>query len=199
MSARIDSILERIDQLEHELEEEIARKRSSMAYEMKGRRAHFEKETRDRLRQHRVSLRNLILRTKPQYVITAPVIFSLLVPFALLDLWVTLYHQICFRAYGIPRVRRRDHIRIDRHQLAYLNGFQKLYCVYCGYINGLISFVREIGSRTEAFWCPIKHAGKVRHPHPRYAQFLDYGDGEDYIARLDASRRRVQSEDHDQQ
>ena len=199
MGTRIDSILERIDQLEHELEQEIARKREKMAYRMEGRRAHFGQEARDRLRQHRVSFGSLIHRTKPQYVATAPVIFSLILPFFLLDLWVTVFHATCFRAYGIPRVKRRDHIRIDRHQLAYLNGFQKLYCVYCGYINGLISYVREIASRTEAFWCPIKHAGRLRHPHPRYAQFLDYGDGEDYIARLDAARRRVQTEKPDQQ
>jgi hypothetical protein len=119
------------------------------------------------------------------------VIYSLIIPFALLDLWVSLYQAICFPAYGIPKVRRADHIRIDRHQLAYLNGLQKLNCVYCGYVNGLISWTREIGSRTEAYWCPIKHAGPVRHPHGRYASFVDFGDAEQFQEGLCRSRETI--------
>lgn len=37
--------------------------------------------------------------------VTAPVIYSLLIPFAVVDLWVSIYQAICFRVYGIPRSR----------------------------------------------------------------------------------------------
>ena len=40
--------------------------------------------------------------------------------------------------------------------------------------------MREIGSRTEQFWCPIKHARKVVGAHPRYNEFAEYGDAESY-------------------
>lgn len=59
-------------------------------------------------------------------VITSPVIYSTVLPFALLDLWVTAYQAICFRAWGLRRVRRRDYCAIDRHELAYLNAIEKL-------------------------------------------------------------------------
>lgn len=97
----------------------------------------------------------------PMVVLTAPVIYGLIVPFALLDLCVTVYQSVCFRAYGIPRVRRADFIRIDRHHLQYLNALQKLNCVYCGYCNGLIAYIAEVAGRTEAYWCPIKHAQRL--------------------------------------
>lgn len=38
--------------------------------------------------------------------------------------------------------------------------------------------MREIGARTEQYWCPIKHARKLAAAHPRYAEFVDYGDAE---------------------
>ena len=117
--------------------------------------------------------------------------FSLIVPFAVLDLWVSLYQAVCFRVYGIARVRRGDHIAFDRHHLAYLNGLQKLNCLYCGYCNGVISYVREIAGRTEQYWCPIKHARRVKGVHDNYAAFLDYGDAEAFQAELERLREAL--------
>lgn len=197
MASRIDNILARIDALSDELEDAIAERRKAFRYRLEGRRARFEAEAAARHKALRMSLRVFLSRAKLGHIVTAPVIYSLIVPFLILDLWVSLYQAICFRAYGIPQVRRRDHVRIDRHQLGYLNALQKLNCVYCGYCNGLISYVREIAARTEAFWCPIKHAGPVRRPHERYAQFLDYGDAEGFREGLDASRAALQKETRD--
>jgi hypothetical protein len=45
-------------------------------------------------------------------VLTSPVIYSLGIPLALVDIWVTVYQHICFRAYGIPRVKRSDYVII---------------------------------------------------------------------------------------
>lgn len=131
----------------------------------------------------------------PVYYITAPVIYALIVPFVLLDLAVSFYQTLCFPAYGIPRVRRRDYIRVDRYRLDYLTGMQRVNCVYCGYVNGLIAYTQEIAARTEAFWCPIKHATPPKSEHSTYARFLEYGDGTDYRARLEAARYRLSHPD----
>ena len=72
------------------------------------------------------------------HVLTAPVIYSLLLPFALLDLGVMLYQLICFPVYRVPRVRRADYLVIDRQHLSYLNLIEKINCVYCGYGNGVV-------------------------------------------------------------
>jgi hypothetical protein len=194
MSARIDRILRQIDDLSEELEREIAERRKVFAYKLEGRRARFEAEAKARHRALRIGLRAFLARARFSHIASAPVIYALIVPFAFLDLCVTVYQAVCFPAYGIPKVRRSDHIRIDRHHLAYLNALQKLNCVYCGYVNGLISWTREIASRTEAYWCPIKHAGHVRHPHGRYATFLDFGDAEAFHEGLARAREEVTRE-----
>ena len=79
--------------------------------------------------------------------------------------------------------------------LAYLNGLQKLNCVYCGYGNGLISFVREVSGRTEAYWCPIKHASRVPDPHSRYPGFVDYGNEEAFQQRVEEQREALTKPD----
>jgi len=106
------------------------------------------------------------------------------VPVAMLDAWVSLYQLVCFRAYGIARVRRGDYIVFDREHLAYLNGIEKLNCMYCSYANGVFAYTREIAGRTEQYWCPIRHAKRVRAPHSHYRRFVDYGDAEGYRRRL---------------
>lgn len=59
--------------------------------------------------------------------------YAMIVPIALLDVSICLFPWIYFPARGIARVRRGSHIVIDRHRLSYLNGIQKLNCLYCGY------------------------------------------------------------------
>jgi hypothetical protein len=107
---------------------------------------------------------------------------------------VTLYQHLCFRVYGIPRVRRADYIIIDRHQLAYLNALEKLNCMYCSYGNGLVEYVREVSARTEQYWCPIKHARRSPDPHRFNHQFVDYGDVVAYQKKLDELRKNLDSQ-----
>jgi hypothetical protein len=113
------------------------------------------------------------------------------VPIALLDVWISLYQAICFRAYGIVPVQRSKYIVFDRHQLAYLNSIEKLNCMYCSYANGVFAYVREIAGRTEQYWCPIRHAKRVRAPHLQYHHFIDYGDAEGYRKRLVRLRQEL--------
>ena len=86
-------------------------------------------------------------------------------------------------------MKRRRYIVIDHQSLAYLNLIEKLNCVYCSYVNGLIAYIREIAGRTEQYWCPIKHARLQASMHSRYGKFLEYGDAEGYRRRLEEIRR----------
>ena len=191
MTSPTETLLARIRDLQDELEQDLRRRSEAFRYRLENGRVVFEEGIRARHREFRVRLSTFLRGTRPMVVLTAPVIYSLIVPFVLLDLLVSLYQAVCFPVYGIDKVRRRDFIRIDRHHLAYLNALQKLNCVYCGYCNGLIGYVQEVAGRTEAYWCPIKHAARIGSYHAYYAQFVDYGDAEGFEAGLDASRRRV--------
>ena len=111
-------------------------------------------------------------------LLTSPLIYLCFFAFALLDLFVAVYQAVCFPANGIPKVRRGDYFVFDRGRLLYLNGIEKLGCLYCAYANGLLAYVTEITARTEQHFCPIKHSIQIRHPHSRYAKFLPYGDAQ---------------------
>jgi hypothetical protein len=143
-------------------------------------------------RRQRIGLWRYIGSATAATALTAPVIYSLLLAFALLDAWVTVYQAICFRAWRVKRVRRRDFFAIDRHKLAYLNELEKLNCLYCSYANGVIAYVREVAARTEQYWCPIRHARRVRGSHERYDTFVAYGDAASYRTRLESLRQMIQ-------
>jgi hypothetical protein len=93
--------------------------------------------------------------------------------------------------YGIPRVRRAEYLALDRHHLQYLNGIERLNCLYCGYGNGVLAYAVEVAARTEQYWCPIKHARRLPAPHSRYYRFLAYGDAESYTRELERLRREL--------
>jgi hypothetical protein len=143
-------------------------------------------------RRQRIGLWRYISHANAATVLTSPVTYSVLLPFLVLDLWATVFQAICFRAWGVKLVRRRQFFAIDRHRLPYLNGVEKLNCLYCSYANSVIAYVREIAARTEQYWCPIRHARRVRDTHGRYDLFAPYGDAASYRTRLDDLRRMIQ-------
>jgi len=188
--AGLEGLLEEIRALEKKVSEEIGREAQEFGYSIHRGRARFAREVRERHRSLRTSLREYIRGASLKIIITGPIIYGLFVPMALLDLAATLYQWICFPAYRIPRVKRRDFIIYDRHHLDYLNIIEKFHCLYCGYANGLLAYVAEIAGRTEQYWCPIKHAKRLRSAHSHYYKFFSYGDGERYATELESLRRQ---------
>lgn len=126
-------------------------------------------------------------------LLTIPAIYSLAVPFLIVDLWVSLYQWICFPIYGIALVRRSRYFVNDRHRLPYLNGVEKLNCAYCSYANGVVSYVREVAARTEQYWCPIRHSRPIATPHRHYRRFVAYGEGGTYRRELPRLRQALVS------
>ena len=180
MSVRVDDILERIAALERQLETELNRARTTWRYQIDKGRVRFEHDVRLAHRRLKQTIPRFLRESRPINLLTAPVIYSMIVPIALLDVWISVYQSICFRMYGIAIVRRSAYVVIDRQHLEYLNAIEKLNCVYCGYANGVFAYVREIAGRTEQYWCPIRHAKRVRAPHQHYRRFVDYGDVDGY-------------------
>ena len=120
---------------------------------------------------------NRILRQ----LIAGPFVWILLPLLLILDLFVEIYHRICFPLLGIPLVKRSNYIKIDRHKLSYLNFLDKILCVYCGYANGLTAYFVEIAGDTEHYWCGIKHKKSTNFKEPKHhKKFLEYGDDKRY-------------------
>ncbi len=194
MATTFEDLARRARAIEAELEAEIAKRRAALGGRIVRGRLVFESEVLARHRAARENLLDYIRAIRLRDVATAPVIYSLILPIVLVDLWVTLYQRSCFPAYGIPRVRRRDFVVIDRHRLGYLNALEKINCAYCGYCNGVIAYAREVASRTEAYWCPIKHARRWPGGHARYAEFMDFGDEVDHLGKWEEARARVRAD-----
>ncbi|MDR3409359.1 MAG: hypothetical protein P4L87_00170 [Formivibrio sp.] len=191
MNPNINELLDRIRQLEEEIEQEIQRHRAALHADFEHRRIRFSREIMAQQRRFKTGLLQYLMSAKLRNIVTAPLIYSVFFPLLLLDVFVTLYQYLCFPLYGIARVRRRDYLVFDRIHLAYLNLIEKINCAYCSYGTGLIAYVMEVISRTEQYWCPIKHARRIRHIHSRYSEFVDYGDAEAYRRELQTLREKL--------
>jgi len=176
----IAALLEKIQELENEIEQDFEAQRRTFKYTIENKRARFEESVRRHHKTLRTGLVRFMVRSGAPALLAAPLVYALIVPLVLVDISVTLFQSVCFPIYGIPKVPRGDFIVVDRHQLAYLNPLEKLNCVYCGYANGLLAYAREIAGRSEAHWCPIKHLRKAKGQHRRYYDFAEFGDAEGF-------------------
>lgn len=190
MKTQLDDLLARIRALQEEVEEEYRQQRSVW----ENQRLQLAGELARQQRRYKVGLFRFMRRSNVLTVLTAPVIYIGWIPFLLMDLFVTLYQTICFPVYRIPKVRRSDYLVFDREDLPYLNAIEKFNCFYCSYGNGVAAYTREVAARTEQYWCPIKHARRIRDAHDRYPKFFDHGDAEAF--RQGLARLRRQYDDH---
>ncbi len=189
MPNQIDLLIEKIRELEAELEIQLAERAEELRIRILDGKLEY---TREILAAHRAlksGLLKYILGANPLKILTLPFIYGIGPPLLLLDASVSLYQFVCFPVYGIPKVDRKDYLVFDRANLAYLNLIEKIHCAYCSYANGLLAYAREISARTEQYWCPIKHAKRVKAAHARYSRFVDYGDAEAYRRNLKTLRK----------
>ncbi|MDO8261859.1 MAG: hypothetical protein Q7T21_01400 [Gallionella sp.] len=197
MNDKIRQLLKQISTLEAELDTAIEEQESRVRYKIEGKRVVFENAIKEAHRKLKPKMNFLMwfFTVRPQNFLTMPIIYGMLVPLALLDLCISLYQLTCFPIYGIARVKRANYILIDRQYLAYLNIIEKADCMYCGYAVGMIGYASEILARTEQYFCPIKHARKMLSAHARYANFLGYGEADDFHGKLEQFRSELAKEE----
>ncbi len=194
MKSRISELLREIHRLEEELEDAVEGQEVKFRYKLEGARVRFEESVLTTHRDLKVNVIRWLGQSEPRNILSVPFIYAMIVPFALVDLAVSIYQFVCFPLYRISKVERSRYIVIDRHKLSYLNSIERFNCVYCGYVNGLIAYVREIVARTEQHWCPIKHARKLLDPHRRYTRFADFGDSNELQAHIETMRDSLAKE-----
>ncbi|HTB09937.1 MAG TPA: hypothetical protein VK752_00120 [Bryobacteraceae bacterium] len=188
MTPTEEALSSRIQSLEKELKVALEEKEKAFQYRWANGKALFEKAVLGKHKDLKHWLPSYLLHGRFLAYATAPIIYSGIVPFMLLDVFLTVYQGICFPVYGVPKARRADYIVFDRGGLKYLNLLERLNCIYCSYGNGLLAYGTEIAARTEQHWCPIKHAHRLRAPHSRYQHFLDYGDAQRYNQQVETVR-----------
>jgi hypothetical protein len=193
MNDRIRNLLALLEAAEKDLEKALQERQVHLNFSIKGKRVEFEKSVKQAHKQAKVGVIKW-LGNRPINLLTAPIIYGMVLPMLLLDACISLYQAISFPVYKISKVKRGDYMIFDRHHLSYLNIVEKSHCIYWSYANGLLAYATEIIARTEQYFCPIKHARKMMGRHARYASFAAYGDAEDYQTKLEKFRADLAQE-----
>jgi len=194
MNEKIRKLLTDIARLEEELADLIQAQQEQLHYRIEGSKIRFEENLRKIHQELKTGVISWLLHSEIRNVLSAPFIYAMVAPLVVLDLFLFLYQSICFPLYRIPKVRRSEYVVLDRHNLAYLNIIEKMNCLFCGYADGVLAYARQVVSRTEMYWCPIKHARKVLDPHRQYAKFADFGEGVDFDKLVADLRAQVRNE-----
>ena len=193
---KIDEIKEKIKILEDELLDEFKKKEEEFFYKIENEKIKFEQRVIKEGKSQLISSLKYLSSFPITVILTIPFIWMMIIPIFVTDILVTIYQIVCFPIYKIPKVRRKDYVIMDRHNLFYLDKVERINCWYCEYFNGVVAYVREIAGRTEQFWCPIKHSKSIKGKHSRYDNFFDFGDYKKY--REEVENRRVNFEDINQ-
>lgn len=180
MKSKINQILEKIDNLKQDLIAEYEKLTKKYEYLIQNKKIVFTKKIKDFHKTKRDNLFKYVFTANVRNLLSAPFIYSMIIPTVILDIFLIIYQQTAFRLYGIPLVKRSDFIIYDRRFLKYLNLLQKINCLYCAYVNGLYSYATEVAARTEQFWCPIKHASRNWNEHKYFKYFADYWDSDGF-------------------
>lgn len=104
-------------------------------------------------------------------------IYIMSFPVIILDVFLWQYQNIYFRIMGIPTINRSDYIVMDRYNLSKLNWLQKLNCLYCEYVNGFLTYARDVANQTEIYSCAIKH-NTPKKGQEHQENFYNYSDFE---------------------
>lgn len=191
MTEKLEALYREIGQLEERVAEELQRRSDELRVKFERGKVVFDRETRETHRKLAKKLHLFIFDSGIMGLfVMGPVMYSMIVPLVFLDACMSIFQGVIFSYYGIPKVKRSDYVVIDRNKLEYLNSFEKVNCVYCGYANGIMAYLREVLARTEKHWCPIRHARSTKTVHSQYNAFLDYGDAEAYRAKYEEIRER---------
>ena len=175
--SKIDELISKIDKLEKELDEEI------------------DKRVDKKVKFTKITTKEFFLYFKEipfLTLLTSPIIYAMIIPAWILDIFLWVYQTINFRVYKISKVHRDEYIVYDRGSLEYLHPIEKLGCVYCSYFNGLMAYSSEIASRTELYFCPIKHKKRLAYRHKYYKDFVEYADKQEYKEKLPKLRKKLQ-------
>ncbi|MDD1640835.1 MAG: hypothetical protein LUQ68_04800 [Methylococcaceae bacterium] len=188
MTTQLEVLLDKLKALEIEVIDELQKQEEEFSYEIRKRRVIFEENVIIRHKEYAKQLIKYITDAPLKHIFSAPFVWICIIPSILMDMTISLYQTVCFPIYGIPKVKRQDYIVFDRQYLQYLNLIEKFNCAYCSYANGLLAYLQEIAARTEQFWCPIKHAKRIKTLHSRYQKFFSYGDAQKYRSQVDSVR-----------
>ena len=190
MSDEIRTIIADIEAMKVKLGEEIAKQEEHVSYEIKNGYISFEKEVLEKQKGNMKSLWRWFAETPFLHLLSSPIVYMMIFPAILLDIMLFIYTIVVSKVFKFDFHSRSNYVVFDRQYLGYLNIMEKINCMYCSYFNGVMAYASSIASRTELYFCPIKHAKKVAYKHEFYDMFLSYGEDK-YQEKLKKLREKI--------
>ena len=103
MPDKISELIARIRGLQEEMEQEFRKNRENFHFIIEEKRIRFSEEVARQQRRFRTGLWRYLGRASLCNLLTAPVIYSGIVPLLLLDLFLFCYSTSAFRSMASPR------------------------------------------------------------------------------------------------
>lgn len=107
MNENIRRILSDIAQLEEELAGTIHAQQEQLHYRIEGSKIRFEENLKRVHRELKTGVIAWLRASDIRNVLSAPFVYAMVIPLALLDLFLVVYQAICFSLYRIPRCSDR--------------------------------------------------------------------------------------------
>ena len=100
MVTDIHGVLQNMRSLQEQLEAAFDEAREKFRCTLQDGRIRIAEEVREFQRNYRVGSLRYLLDADLGSVLTAPFIYSMIIPLVIIDATFTLYQHVCFRAYG---------------------------------------------------------------------------------------------------
>ena len=108
--AGLQGLLQEIRTLEERVADEVAREAEDFGYTLHNGRAAFEHEIIARHRELATRLSRYLAESSLLAMLTALLVYSLIVPLVLLDMCVGIYQLLCFPLLQVPALRQRGRL-----------------------------------------------------------------------------------------
>jgi hypothetical protein len=108
-------------ELESEIDRVLEEKRELFCYTLHQGRVRFEQSIISLQQAQRTGIWAYLRSARLGHILSAPILYSLTLPFATLNLAATIYQHICFRVYHIPRVHRSKELSINNFPVSRSN------------------------------------------------------------------------------
>jgi hypothetical protein len=110
MNKHIRDLLSRMKELDEQLQDALHKQPTEVLYQITGQKVRFKKTVREGHRKLKMNLFRWFWGSQLRNVLSAPFIYGIFLPFALLDLCLLVYQAACFPLYGIAKVPRSRYI-----------------------------------------------------------------------------------------
>ncbi len=90
------------------------------------------------------------------HIFVLPLALAMIVPFAIFDLCISIYHRLAFAICGMKRINRKAQFKLDQKKIALLDRKERFFALLIFYANGVINYAKKIIAESDQYWCQPK-------------------------------------------